>query len=86
MPLSKLQLSKLRAEPAGESGNRLQVAMDMLNLTQAQLAEQTGLAQPYISDVCRGRHSTITVDNAYRFTEFFSCSIEDLFPSKQAVA
>lgn len=60
--------------------------MDMLNLTQAQLADETGLAQPYISDVCRGRHSTITVDNAYKFTDFFGCAIEDLFPAKEQVA
>lgn len=86
MPLSKLQLSRLRSEALGESGNRLQAAMDLLDLTQAQLASVTGLAQPYISDVCRGRHSTITVDNAYKFAAFFGCAIEDLFPAKQEVA
>lgn len=65
--------------------------MDLLELTQAALAERLAgigyaVTQQYISDVARGRYATITVENAYKFAEFFGCSIEDLFPARQAVA
>ena len=56
----------------------------MAGLKQAELADAVDLAQPYISDVARGRHSTITVENAYKFAEYFGCAIEDLFPSRAA--
>lgn len=84
MKLTGSQLRDLRESDATATGNRLGAAMAMLALTQAELADATNLAQPYISDVARGRHSTITVENAYKFAEFFGCQIEDLFPSRAA--
>lgn len=87
MALTERQLKQLRAEPVGPSGNRIASAMSFMELTQAELADQIGVTQPYVSDVVRGRHSTITLDNARKFSEFFGCQIEDLFPaSRQAVA
>lgn len=56
--------------------------MDLAGLTQAQLAEAIGLSQPYISDVKTGRYNTLTVENAYKFADYFGCAIEDLFPAK----
>lgn len=82
MTLTAKQLRDLRTAAIDPTGNRVSAAMDALELTQAALAEAVGLTQPYISDVCRGRHSTITVENARKFAEFFGCSIEDLFPAK----
>lgn len=62
--------------------------MSMLGLKQIPLSQHTGFSQQYISDVARGRHATITVQNASKFTAFFGCSIEDLFPvvERQEVA
>lgn len=84
--LTPTQLRELRRSDVGAAGNRLAKAMELEGLKQADLAQLIQLAQPYISDVARGRHQTITVENAYRFAAYFGCSIEDLFPSKAAVA
>jgi transcriptional regulator with XRE-family HTH domain len=86
MALSRAQIRTLQESSWPETGNRLAQVMDMLELTQAQVAEATGLTQPYVSDVCRGKHITITVDNAHKFADFFECSIEVLFPAKAQVA
>lgn len=53
--------------------------MALVSATQAEIVAFTGFAQPYISDVVRGRFRRITVDNAQKFADFFGCSIEDLF-------
>lgn len=76
-----LRRELLRSE-VGPSGNRIARAMELAGLTQAEIASKVELTQPYVSDVARGRHSTITLDNARKFAEFFGCSIEDLFPSR----
>jgi transcriptional regulator with XRE-family HTH domain len=86
MALTSKQLKDIRAGLVPPSGNRVAAAMDLAGLTQAALAEAIGLTQPYVSDVCRGRHSTITLDNARKFAEFFGCQIEDLFPAKSVEA
>ncbi len=75
--LSQQQLTTLRSE---RGVNRVARAMALAGVTQVTVAQSTGLAQPYISDVARGRYRTITVDNARKFARFFGCSIEDLFP------
>ena len=85
MALTKAQLKRLRAtEPA--TGNRIEAARRMLGLTQIELAEATGRSQVYISAVERGKYRTVTVDSARPFASAFGCSIEDLFPSSEAVA
>jgi predicted XRE-type DNA-binding protein len=67
-------------------GNRVARAIELAETTQVDVAEATGLPQPYISDVARNRYQTITVDNARKFAEHFGCQIEDLFPAREAVA
>lgn len=84
MTLSDEQLAQLRTSDVGPSGNRLWKAIELRELRQADLAAAVGLTQPYISDVVRGRHSTITVENAHKFADYFGCTIEDLFPPKVA--
>ena len=80
--------SKLRALRSFRptTGNRVGEAIRLADLTQAEVAKATGLQQAYISNVSRGVHSTVTVDNARIFAEFFGCTIEDLFPSREGVA
>lgn len=86
MALTSQQLADLKAAPIPESGNRVGLALQLAGLTQLEAAAITGESQPYISDVARGRYQTITLAKAYKFATLFGCAIEDLFPSKEAVA
>jgi transcriptional regulator with XRE-family HTH domain len=86
MPLTDEQLAELEQTPIGPTGNRLAAAIEMLGARQVDVAEATGLAQPYVSDVVRGRHSTITVENAHKFSRFTGADIKVLFPEKAVAA
>lgn len=80
MALTVRQLRELRSGQVGETGNRVARALELAGVTQAQVAEAIEETQPYISDVARGRYTTITVAKAHKFADYFGCSIEDLFP------
>lgn len=84
MKFTPHQIRELRQGAVEATGNRLARAMELAELTQAVLADALNLTQPYVSDVVRGRHSTITVENAHKFANYFGCQIEDLFPSRAA--
>lgn len=43
-----------------EIARRLQVWMDKVNITQSQLAERTGLSQPWVSRIVRGDFKRVT--------------------------
>lgn len=62
------------------TGNRVAVARQMLKLTQVQLAAALGISQSSLSDVERARYGSTTVETAQRFSLFFECSTDDLFP------
>lgn len=83
MAMSAAQLKSLRKS---KSASRLREARSILGLTQEQLAEAVGVSQSSLSDLERQRYGGVTIDTAHRFAEFFGCSIEDLFPSREAVA
>lgn len=85
MALTSTQLRRLRADATG-SGNRVRAARALMKMTQQQLADAIGLTQTTLSDIERQRYGTVTVDTARKLSDFFGCSIEDLFPAKQAVA
>lgn len=84
--LSEPHLKRLRETPVSEGGNRVALAIALAETTQLVVAAGTGLPQPYISDVSRNRYQTITVENARKFADYFGCSIEELFPAREAVA
>lgn len=84
MEFTAQQLNDLRQ--SSHVGNRVGRAIELAHVTQLEIAAATGLPQPYISDVARNRYTTITVENAHKFAEFFCCQIEDLFPAREAVA
>lgn len=86
MQLSARKIRELRETPVGAAGNRVSRAFELAETTQNEVAAATGLPQPYISDVVRGRYQTITVENAHKLAGAFGCAIEDLFPAKEAVA
>ena len=77
--LTERQLAVLRASPPS---NRVATAISLAGVTQVKVAAAIGLTQAYVSDVARGRYSTITVASARKFTRFFGCSIDDLFPPR----
>ena len=76
--LTKTHIQALRRVPDDQS--RLGNALELGGVTQTAMAQDLGLTQTYISDVVRARYQTITVQNAYRFSNYFGCTIEDLFP------
>lgn len=84
MTLTTRQLKELRQ--TATDGNRVAKAIELAGVTQAALAAAIDENQPYISDVARNRYQTITVAKAHKFAEFFGCSIDDLFPAREAVA
>lgn len=85
MALTAKQLRDLR-DTVIEDGNRVARAFELAGVTQMEVAVATELPQPYISDVVRSRYKTITVENAHKLAQYFGCSIEDLFPAREAVA
>lgn len=84
--LNAKQLRALRNSTVPTEGNRIATAITLAATTQEEVADATGLTQSYISDVKRGRFTTITLANARKFADFFGCGIDDLFPARQAVA
>ena len=87
MALDSERLEQLRATRPNVVGHNLVArAIELARVTQIEVAQATRLPQPYVSDVARNRYRTITVENASKFARFFGCSIEDLFPSCEAVA
>lgn len=61
--------------------------MQLAGVTQVQVAEAVGLTQGYVSKLARGQYtSELPGDTMRRFADLFGCAIEDLFPSRQAVA
>lgn len=84
MALTKQQLNQLRRRRTGQ--NRVAVAIEMSGETSTAIADALGLTLPYVSDVARNRYNTITVENARKFADYFGCTIEDLFPAREAVA
>lgn len=80
------QLRDLRANGVPDSGNRLAMAFEIIERSQADCVRETKFTPQYVSDMVRGRFRNISVDNAREFAEFFGCAIEDLFPAPESVA
>lgn len=84
--LSDELIKALVNEPVADEPNRLRRFMGAANVTQPQLEEATGISQPQISAITNGRYRKLNIEVARKLAEFFGCAIEDLFPSRQAVA
>ena len=83
--LTKYQLAALRRSRVS-GRNRLGKALDLSGLTQEQVAARTGFTQSYISRIKQGRYSDLPGETMRTFSALFGCSIEELFPSREAVA
>lgn len=66
--------------------NRLRVALAMVQARQSDVADETGIFASSLSDIVNGKYGDLNVETARKLAEFFGCSIEDLFPSREAVA
>ncbi len=84
--LEPTQIDTLRQTPVPESGNRVAIAVGLLGKTQREVARDLGMTDAQLSDVCRGRFRDQRLSTAQRFAGYFGCQVEDLFPSRQAVA
>lgn len=82
MTLTPRQLRQLRAA----EGNRIRAARQLLGLTQVQMCAQLGMTQSQLSDLERQRWVSPTLATARRLSEFFGCTVDDLFPAGEAVA
>jgi transcriptional regulator with XRE-family HTH domain len=84
--LTKHQLSQLRRDHRGR--NRLTRAIELADTTQVKLADATGIKQSQISKIARGQYgsSGLPTETARRLSDFFGCSIEDLFPARSVAA
>lgn len=85
MSLTPKQLRQLRKADLG-GANRIRFARTLIGLTQEELAQAVGVSQTGLSDLERQRYGDTTLDTARRFTTFFGCHIEDLFPAKSQEA
>jgi predicted XRE-type DNA-binding protein len=83
--LSTSKLRQLRRAPVAEP-TRLRTAMTLAGVTQTQVAEAVGIAQSQVSEDAAGKFSEISLEKARKYATYFGCAIEDLFPSREAVA
>lgn len=82
--LTRKQLVALRHEKPAP--NRVASARKLAGLTQTELAERLGCAQPNVSRIERGLCPEITLDTTMALADVFGCQIYDLFPSREAVS
>ena len=83
--LTSKHLRQLRDSPL-DGWNRVARAIELSGVTQMDIADAIGVPQPYVSAVARQLYQTITVENAHKFADYFGCTIDDLFPAREAVA
>lgn len=80
--LSEQQLAQLRKAPA--EPNRVRRAMELLELTQVQVADGVGVTQSHINKIVNGNYTSLPLDTAQRLAEYFGCPTDLLFPSRAA--
>ena len=80
--LKEHQLAQLRRSP-GEP-NRVKKAMDLLELTQVQVADAIGVTQSHINKIANGKYSELNWDTVRKLSDYFGCDPTVLFPSRAA--
>lgn len=83
--LTQQQLKQLRSEPL-IGPNKVRRAKELAETTQVEIAAATGLSQPVVSSVERGEYSRLPLETARALAKHYGCHIEDLFPSREAIA
>lgn len=85
-PLTPEQADALRAVPVGAMPNRLRIALALAKVRQADVVDETGITSPNLSNLVNGKYTNLHVETARKLSDYFGCSIEDLFPSRESVA
>lgn len=80
--LSEHQLAQLRKAPT--EPNRVRKAMELLGLTQEQVAEGIGVTQSHINKIVNGNYVSLPLDTAQSLAGYFGCPTDVLFPSRAA--
>lgn len=80
--LTTEQLSALKMAPL-KGANKLAIAIALVGTTQEQMEAATGMRQSYISAIVNGRYSKLPIETARKFSGYFGCQIEDLFPARE---
>lgn len=84
--LTPEQVLALRSVPLGSMPNKVRLARTMLGLSQGDVARELDFNQPLLSQIERGDYGDVMLERSRAIADLFGCSIEDLFPSREAVA
>lgn len=60
-------------------GDQIRVIREELGMTQAQLAERSGLSQSMIADIENGRRSNLTLPTIFKLAEGLNCQYVSQF-------
>lgn len=77
-------IKALRGAEVTDVGNRVALAIELSGKKQGDVAEDLGMTQSQLSDICRGRFQDPKLSTLQKLADYFGCLIEDLFPSKAA--
>lgn len=83
--LTAAQIKSLRSEPLS-GANKVRRARELAELLQADVCSATKMSQPYLSAIELGKYSEMPLETSRTLATFYGCAIEDLFPSREAVA
>lgn len=81
--LNRTQAKRLRDAPVLDTPNKIALAMKLSGVTQMEIADATGIPQPYVSRIRNGRYSRLPGETMRTLAGYFGVHIEDLFPSRE---
>lgn len=58
---------------------KLKVLLAEHDMTQKDLADNTGIRKPTISDMCNNKTKHIPVDTLNKLCEYFNCDVQDIY-------
>lgn len=77
---------RLRKAPLLDTPNKMALAMKLAGVTQVEVAAGVGLTQASVSRIKSGNYVDLPLSTLRKLSDYFGCQIEDLFPSREAVA
>jgi predicted XRE-type DNA-binding protein len=83
--LTRVQLQRLR-RTATPQGNKIKLAMELAEVTQVQVSKKIGISQSQVSEDAAGKCPDMSLDKSRAYARLFGCTVDDLFPSEQAMA
>lgn len=58
--------------------------MQLVEVTQVQVAAAVGMTQSHISEIANGNYSSLPLSTAQKLADYFGCSTDILFPLRAA--